>query len=194
MSNKIIIHLVGCDGCGKSTIHNNLRSELPNVTYTKEPAIKYKEKLDVNNAIEYFAKDRHNLYNELNASKNNVIISDRSYICSLVYQSLELEKEKILHFPESIYHIYDSQLSVNLPSMIFYIHCSDPYKIQKRLSTRKYETDDILTITQINAIQSRYLAVFKLMNYDNIVIPIDTSTQPISYTISQIISHIKTII
>lgn len=188
-----IIHLVGCDGCGKSTIHNNLREELPNITYIKEPVIKSKEKLTVNDAIEYFAKDRHKLYRGVDV-RDNIIISDRSYICSLVYQSLELERERRLSFPESVYYVYDSQLSIHKPNMIFYIYCSDPYKIQKRLYTRKHEKDSILTISQINDIQSRYLVIFKLMGYDGIVIPIDTTNQPISYSVSQIISNIKTII
>lgn len=185
-----LITLVGCDGSGKSTILSNLQS-IYDVTYIKEPyAQQYIDQIsttdDIFKKISLFAWDRYELYKDIEFPLSKTIISDRSFICSLVYQSLELEEKYQWPPFSAIKQVYDQQLSIIPPNLVIYIH-AEPSVIHRRLSARG--EDHYLTLEQINAIQTRYQLIFQLFNLN--VLPIDTSMTPIDINVSKILSYIQ---
>ena len=184
---KHIIHVVGPDGAGKSTILRSLQDVYP-ATYIHEPY--HPHIIDQINAttsifdkINLFAQDRHLLYKSLKF--DSTIISDRSFICSLVYQSLELESQ---HWPSfmAIKHIYQAQYNLILPTMVIYIHAK-PNVIYNRLQGR--DKSHHLTIDKIVHIQARYNYIFELFHIN--VLPIDTSNTSLDNNVSKIISHLQ---
>lgn len=185
-----IYHIVGLDGSGKSTIIDHLKQQYP-ATYIKEPSSPHYIDLINNTAnifkkIEYFAVDRFSLYKDIEFPLDQPLISDRSYICSLVYQSLELESQCNYTPFEAITHIYNSQLAIIKPTLIIYVHAY-PTTIHHRLSNRG--PSHYLTLDQIKAIQARYQLIFQLFNLN--VLSIDTTTQSISSSLTQILSHLE---
>lgn len=186
MSMRELCHIVGCDGCGKSTIIKHLKNSYP-ATYIHEPyhqniIDQINESSNTMDKINLFALDRHLLYKSLNY--NSTIISDRSFICSMVYQSLELESQGWPSF-QSIKHIYQAQLSVIPPTIIFYIY-ANPLITYNRLQSR--DSSHHLTTHQIVQIQSRYSYIFDLFNLKPITI--DTSSTTIENNVSKIISNL----
>lgn len=185
-----LVTLAGVDGAGKSTILNALQSTY-DANYIKEPFNQHyidliKSTDDVFKQIDYFAMDRFNLYKDIEFPLSKTIVSDRSFICSLVYQSLELEDK--YHWPpfSAIKQVYDQQMAIVPPSLVIYIH-AEPSVIHRRLSARG--EDHYLTLDQINAIQARYQLIFQLFNLN--VLPIDTSITPIGINVSKILSYIQ---
>jgi len=184
-----IINICGCDGSGKSTILEHLKQQYP-ATYIKEPhndafIKQIKETNDVFKQIDLFAHDRYLLYKDIEFPLTTHLISDRSFICSLVYQSIEIETKH--HWPPfcAINQVYSSQLAVFLPTLVIYVYAR-PSIIHHRLSERSEE--HYLTINQIQRIQSRYDLIFKLFNLN--VLMIDTTSTPIHSNISRIISNL----
>jgi len=190
MTSALLCHLVGCDGSGKSTILNALQSTYDAI-YIKEPASQHYIDLisstnDVFKQIDYFSADRFNLYKDIKFPLSKTIVSDRSFICSLVYQSLEIEAKHLWPPFSAIKQVYDQQLAIVPPNLVIYIH-AEPSVIHRRLSTRG--EDHYLTLDQINAIQARYQLIFQLFNLN--VLPIDTSLTPIDINVSKILSYIQ---
>ena len=190
MTSALLCHLVGCDGSGKSTILNALQSTY-DANYIKEPFNQhYIDQIhatdDIFKKIEYFAYDRYELYKDIEFPLSKTIVSDRSFICSLVYQSLEIEAKHLWPPFSAIKQVYDQQLAIVPPSLVIYIH-AEPSVIHRRLSARG--EDHYLTLDQINAIQTRYQLIFQLFNLN--VLPIDTSLTPIDINVSKILSYIQ---
>ena len=190
MVDPLLITLAGVDGAGKSTILNALQSTY-DATYIKEPASQHYIDLisstnDVFKQIDYFSADRFNLYKDIEFPLSKTIISDRSFICSLVYQSLEIEAKHLWLPFSAIKQVYDQQLAIVPPNLVIYIH-AEPSVIHRRLSARG--EDHYLTLEQINAIQTRYQLIFQLFNLN--VLPIDTSVTPIGINVSKILSYIQ---
>ena len=182
-----IVHLVGSDGAGKSTILKSLQDNYP-ATYIHEPyhpeiIQKIHESTSIFEKIDLFAQDRHMLYKSL--KYDSTIISDRSFICSMVYQSLELESQ---HWPPfmAIKHIYQAQYDLIPPTLVIYIH-ANPITIYHRLQSR--ERTHHLTIEQIVHIQARYNYIFDMFHIK--VLPIDTSHTSLDNNVSKIISHLQ---
>lgn len=168
-----ICHICGCDGTGKSTIISHLKSQFP-ATYIKEPhnptlinLIKSSD--DPHEKTILFLKDRQLLYNELLNTPQQMIISDRSFICNIVYQSLEMTDELPI---TSIYHIYNLNKTIPFPTHVIYLTTS-PYLIANRINKRPNETSP--TYHTIRQIQNRYKLVFKLLNITPLII--DTTHQ-----------------
>lgn len=182
-----IVALVGCDGSGKSTITSKLKKIYP-ATYIHEPyhphIIKQiNSSFSIFDKINLFAQDRYLLYSSLNF--DSTIISDRSFLCSMVYQSLELETLNWDTF-QSIKYIYDAQIGLIPPTLVIYIH-ANPDIIHHRLQTR--DKSHHLSIEQIIKIQERYNYIFKLLHIN--VLSIDTGSTSIENNISKIISHLQ---
>ena len=185
-----LVTLAGVDGAGKSTILNALQSTY-DATYIKEPFNQHyidliKSTDDIFKKIEYFAYDRYELYKDIEFPLSKTIVSDRSFVCSLVYQSLELEDKYQWPPFSAIKQVYDQQLAIVPPSLVIYIH-AEPSVIHRRLSARG--EDHYLILDQINAIQARYQLIFQLFNLN--VLPIDTSITPIGINVSKILSYIQ---
>lgn len=179
--------LAGCDGVGKSTLFKFLQNEI-DAKFIIEPTIGTKEKLkschDPIKRVSIFADDRRQIMNEIFTCPQSTIISDRSYICSLVYQSLEIESE--LHWTpyESIKFIMDNNPNVYIPNLVIYITCYPSIAVER--CNNRHET---LTITDAKRIMDRYDFVFQLMNLN--VVKIDTSNTTIEDNISKIMSYIQ---
>ena len=137
---------------------------------------------DIYKKVKLFAIDRYKLLKDIDF--NNTVVSDRSYICSLVYQSLELERNHNYIPFESIGYIYNEQLAIIKPTLVVYLHC-EPDIIYERLQNRS--NDDMLSIEEIIRLQARYHLVFKLFNLN--VLTINTN-HSISNTVSKVLSHV----
>lgn len=190
--NPMITHIVGTDASGKSTTLKNLKETFP-ATYIREPyhpdiISQLTTTTSIFEKIKLFALDRHRLYSTLNLNSSTPIISDRSFICNLVYQSLELESQHNFTPYSSIKHILDAQLSIHNPTLVIYIH-AEPQTIYNRLSHRT--PDHHMTIPTINAIQARYELVLTLLNFNTL--KIDTTNTSPSTTLSTITTTINNI-
>lgn len=183
-----VIALTGCDGSGKSTIVSRLSEQYP-VKYVKEPSNpsiieQIKSSDNIFKIIRLFVKDREQLYEQLNREQHSIIISDRSFICSMVYQSLQFDSLPI----ESLNYIYKCNQMMPIPDQVIYVY-AQPSCIVERLNHRK--DNDTLTQQQVKAIQDRYQLVFQLLNIKPITI--DTTHTTISDNVSKILSALPRI-
>ena len=182
-----IVHITGCDGTGKSTTINNLKKQLPNAIFIKEPHNQTLINLINTSTDPYerailFNKDRSLLYNELNLTNpDQLIISDRSFICNIVYQSLEMTDQPLI---ESIHYLYNLNRNIPQPTHVIYLTTS-PYIIANRINSRPNETSP--TYHTIRQILNRYKLVFTLLNITPLIIDTSTTTN-----INQIITYINT--
>jgi len=181
MKSKYIV-FCGVDGAGKTSIINRLRNQL-NATYIKEPT-KEIEAAPVFKKISLFAQDREEQFRDIKFPLTRHLISDRSYICSLVYQSIEIEKEYGWSTYQSINYVLEQQPETPRPDIVIFIHASTSVII-KRLMSRNEER---LTFDQINEIQNRYSLVFKLYNFNTL--SIDTTRHSINSSVNNILNHI----
>lgn len=181
------IHIVGTDGVGKSTIVEKLKTSYPNATYIREPSIEMKEKIlscdDPIEKVKLFVQDRKNIYRSI--QKDQLIISDRSFICSMVYQSLELDA--IMLPIDSIPLIFNAniQSGIPMPHKIIYLYC-ESYELHRRLSKRHNE--ETPTIDHLKKLQDRYKLVFALLNISPLVI--NTTSYSSNQCISMILPHL----
>ena len=174
-----ICHIVGCDGCGKSTILAQLHDNYP-ATYIKEPMDRsIITEPNIFKKVRLFANDRKLIYDQLKGV-TGPIISDRSFICSVVYQSLEFNESPPI---SSIHYVYKCNQDIPMPTQVVYL-TTNPDVIVKRISNRSDE--DVPSVTWIKSIQERYQLVFKLLDIEPLVI--DTSHSNISDNVSRIIS------
>jgi thymidylate kinase len=173
----------GCDGSGKSTIIEALKSHYP-ATYIKEPSLDatiniLKETTNPHTKVDLFTNDRKQIYK---TKFEGTVISDRSFICNMVYQSLELPYTPI----KSLYYIFRLQRTIPLPNQVFYV-TANPTIIEKRLTSR----NEPLTLDQIKAIQQRYLTTLQLLDIEPIII--DTSYLTIDQCVMKCVSYLPSI-
>lgn len=186
-----LVHICGVDGAGKSTIINQLKTIYPSSTFIKEPhnqtLIKLiKSSTDPQERAILFNKDRQLLYNEVNLTNTDqLIISDRSFLCNIVYQSLEMTDQLPI---DSIHYIYNLNRYIPHPTLTIYITAT-PYIIANRINSRPNEKSP--TYHTIKQIQNRYELVFTLLNITPLII--DTSNTPISSNLKTIINSINNI-
>ena len=170
-----LVHICGVDGAGKSTIINQLKTIYPSSTFIKEPHNPTLIELinsstdPVERAI-LFNKDRQLLYNELSSNPPQLLISDRSFICNIVYQSLELTDQLPI---DSIHYLYNLNRNIPQPTHVIYLTTS-PYIIANRINSRPNETSP--TYHTIRQIQNRYELVFTLLNITPLIIDTTTTT------------------
>ena len=135
-----LVHICGCDGTGKSTIINQLKTIYPSSTFIKEPHYQtliklIKSSTDPQERAILFNKDRQLLYNELSSNPPQLLISDRSFLCNIVYQSLEMTDQLPI---DSIHYIYNLNRYIPHPTLTIYITAT-PYIIANRINSRPNE-------------------------------------------------------
>jgi thymidylate kinase len=186
----MLIHFVGCDGSGKTTIINLLKDCLQ-AKYIREPSPETKLKLlNVENTfdeIKLFAEDREKLYNTIKVYDDQLTISDRSYICSLTYQSLKLESEFGCCPFDAISEVFNAQPSnIIKPELVIFLY-STPFTLFQRCNARQ----EYMTIKYAESIIERYKLIFKLFNLN--VIYFDTGLYPLQVTVDKIKHSILTL-
>ena len=177
-----IVCLCGADASGKSTIIHHLKEQYP-ATYIREPSNPFiideiKICDNIYKKIRLFAQDRKLIYNELNTT-TSTIISDRSFLCSMAYQSLEFPNEIPI---TALHYIYKCNQDVPHPNVVIYTTAT-PDVINRRLKARGEPT---LSTKYIHDVQSRYQLVFKLLDINPIII--DTTYSSINDNVSKVLS------
>jgi dTMP kinase len=162
---RTLIVMEGTDASGKSSIHRRLMQHYKSALFVREPYYshnvqKLKHCNDPLSRIKIFIEDREQLYREVILPNNkNLIISDRSYISNLVYNSLELESTLNLSTQQAINYIEDNQPNILYPDHILYTF-SSPMVINNRCHNRNEE----MSIEYAQQLQDRYKLIFDMFN------------------------------
>ena len=170
-----LIFVEGVDGCGKTTLINNIKEKFGNdIYYFREPGStpagdKIREILlddtiktnELTDMMLYTASrcELYKNYLEELLEKNKIIILDRSVISTLVYQPMKYlfnnELEKVKKLQDKIIEMNDF---INYKKVTIYYIKEDPNIIHERLLNRPDQLNkrDNIDTTIIHIMQNMY--------------------------------------
>jgi len=175
-----LVQLVGPDASGKSSIwrqlikdHLETSNNNSKVVFIREPndlelINMIKESVDVFEKIKLYALDRQQLYKKFENDPPEIIVSDRSYICSLVYQSLQVELECDVPLYTAIEIVMNNQHQIRVPDLVIYTY-AQPSTLYDRCVNR----GEFMTPQYAQQLMRRYELVFELFKLNVIKINTD---------------------
>jgi dTMP kinase len=177
------ICIEGIDSTGKTTAIKKLKKYFTKAIFTREPYdVRFRNMLKSGTLkskeaqMFAFLADRAEHYKRvIEPNSGNIIISDRGIISGIAYSPNWIEISNVISM---------NLLASVLPDFVFILEI-EPYELEKRLSAKKKDDLENISIEEFMAIQERIRKVVDMLKIKHIIVKDN------SYCLSRIADLIK---